>query len=102
MTKKMAKWLSCFLTVCMMVTSLPIYQTAAHAETTDKNEEEQEPQQDTVSGLGITWDMNWDGEEPAVNDGAEFEKEVWWGDLQGTYQFKKLRCRRTGAEDNNC
>ena len=41
MTKKMAKWLSCFLTVCMMVTSLPIYQTAAHAETTDKNEEEQ-------------------------------------------------------------
>ena len=67
MTKKMAKWLSWFLTVCMMVTSLPIYQTAAHAETTDKNEEEQEPQQDTVSGLGITWDMNWDGEEPAVN-----------------------------------
>lgn len=54
MTKKMAKWLSWFLTVCMMVTSLPIYQTAAHAETTDKNEEEQEPQQDTVSGLGIT------------------------------------------------
>ena len=90
MTKKMAKWLSCFLTVCMMVTSLPIYQTAAHAETTDKNEEEQEPQQDTVSGLGITWDMNWDGEEPAVNDGAEFEKEVWWGDLQGTYQFKSF------------
>lgn len=90
MTKKMAKWLSCFLTVCMMATSLPIYQTAAHAETTDKNEEEQEPQQDTVSGLGITWDMNWDGEEPAVNDGAEFEKEVWWGDLQGTYQFKSF------------
>lgn len=88
--EKMAKWLSCFLTVCMMVTSLPIYQTAAHAETTDKNEEEQEPQQDTVSGLGITWDMNWDGEEPAVNDGAEFEKEVWWGDLQGTYQFKSF------------
>ena len=90
MTKKMVKWLSCFLTVCMMATSLPIYQTAAHAETTDKNEEEQEPQQDTVSGLGITWDMNWDGEEPAVNDGAEFEKEVWWGDLQGTYQFKSF------------
>lgn len=90
MTKKLGKWLSCFLTVCMMVTSLPLYQVAAYAETTDENEEEQEPQQDTVSGLGIAWDMNWDGEEPAVNDGAEFGKEVWWGDLQGTYQFKSF------------
>ena len=90
MTKKLAKWLSCFLTVCMMVTSLPLYQVAAYAETTDENEEEQEPQQDTVSGLGIAWDMNWDSEEPAVNDGAEFGKEVWWGDLQGTYQFKSF------------
>lgn len=90
MTKKLAKWLSCFLAVCMMVTSLPLYQVAAYAETTDENEEEQEPQQDTVSGLGIAWDMNWDGEEPAVNDGAAFEKEVWWGDLQGTYQFKSF------------
>ena len=88
MTKKLAKWLSCFLTVCMLITSLPLYQAAAYAETTD--EEEQEPQQDTISGLGIAWDMNWDGEEPAVNDGAAFGKEVWWGDLQGTYQFKSF------------
>ena len=90
MTKKLAKWLSCFLTVCMMVTSLPFYQTASYAETTDGNEEEQEPQQDTVSGLGITGDMKWKEDKPAVNDGAAFEKEVCWGDLQGTYQFKSF------------